>query len=334
MTQFKYKFEKYDYKRYLLDTDPARFKADKFIFWVGKIPLPDDIIFRLFDGRGDTLSVYIDHVVSMLCLTLVPKNEGGGVGALSVYPNSSNPSGIKRESIESVYKNYLKQFKSIEEKISSILILDGYQCNAEKIQQCLAHSGKKYKRIFIPDAIREIVSTEFENIDYKSFQTQSDMFGNVIADYYGIYRSGFSDALSSLFNKMIDFLISGYQHNRGEPILASSKLKLKVTGDFGTNLLVNSKQKDIRDGSVWEPAFIDNSVGYYVDGSALELIESVGSINGLICQILSELELQAFSEKERKRLEYLRKDISRSIKSKVDDYTMTELRGIDGKCSN
>ena len=38
-------------------------------------------------------------------------------------------------------------------------------------------------------------------------QDNTDMFGNIIADRYNIYRAGFGDALAFIFNALLDFRI-------------------------------------------------------------------------------------------------------------------------------
>jgi hypothetical protein len=318
MSQFKYKFEKYDFKRFLLDSDPSRFRSEKFIFWVGKIPLPDDIIYKIFDDRGDILALYVDHVISMLTMILLPESLHGGLDALEKYPCPENPFAIDTKMIEKVYKKNATKISEIENEISKYLLLDGYRCSSQSIVRCLSHSGKKYNRIFLPIDVRKIIEEQFPAFDYNAFRAQSDMFGNVIADHYGIYRSGFSDALSGLFNKLVEFLISGYKHNEGQLVDAPSEIRIKVDDSKSGEALVVSKKKDITDGSLWEPAFIGSKLGFYFDDRDMLGDFGSGGIDSLIIQGLSEMELNAFNEKERKMIEYLRRDLSRVIKSKID----------------
>ena len=321
MSKFNYKFEKYEFKKFLLDSDVTRFRSEKFIFWVGKIPLPDDLIFRLFEDRGYTLSFYVDHLITLLTLILHPDNKGGGIAALSDYPNPSNPHNIDFEELELTYSKHIKILKGIEQGLSSLLLLDGYQSDFGKITQCLNHAGKKYNRLYLPSELRDVVSLYIPTFDYSSFRAQSDMFGNVVADYLDIYRSGFSDAMSGLFNKLVEFLIAGSQHNKGGYSEAPGKLSLKVLGEDSTVPLVNRELKIIADGSLWEPALIGKEIGYYFDSEGIPaLSEDKLSLDGLVLQVLSELELNAFNDKERKKLEYLRKDISRMIKSRAGQF--------------
>lgn len=318
MSQFKYKFEKYEFKKFLLDSDPVRFKSEKFIFWVGKIPLPDDLIFKLFEDRGDILSLYIDHVISMLTIILLPESKNGGVDALEEYPCPDNPLSIDMKTLEKIYKKNAKKINIIEDEISKSLLVDGYRCSSQSVARCLSHSGKKYNRIFLPINIRKIIKDQYPSFDYNAFRAQSDMFGNAIADHYGIYRSGFSDALSGLFNKLVEFLISGSKHNEGQQVEAPSVIRIKVDESFSDGDMIVCKKKDIQDGSLWEPAFINNKLGFYFDDNDILGDISGSGTDGLIVQTLSEMELNAFSEKERKKIEYLRKDLSRIIKNKIE----------------
>lgn len=318
MSQFKYKFEKYDFKRYLLDSDPERHKSEKFIFWWGRIPIPDDLIFKLFEDRGQTISLYLDHIITMMIIVLTPEKLGGSSSSLSNYPHNEFFNTILFEDIESTYKKNLVKLTEIENQISQILLLEGYKCNLEKIRHCMSHSGKKYNRLFLPVEIREILAKHYPSFDYSSFRAQSDMFGNAIADHYNIYRSGFSDALSGIFNKLIEFLISGYNHSDGKSIRAPGHLQLKVLTSDSRKNNIYKMEKQISDGSLWEPGYIDNNLGFYFDTNDFPESFNVSELYLYVFQVFSELEFNAYNERDRKKLEYLRKDISRLVKSKFD----------------
>lgn len=318
MSQFKYKFEKYDFKRYLLDSDLERHKSEKFIFWWGRIPIPDDLIFKLFEDRGQTISLYLDHVITMMLIVLTPEKLGGSSSSLSKYPSTEFLNTINFEDIEATYKKHLVKIKDIEDQISQILLLDGYNCNLDKIRQCIAHSGKKYNRIFLPIEIRDILVKHYPHFDYSSFKAQSDMFGNAVADHYNIYRSGFSDALSGIFNKLIEFLISGFNHSEGKSIRAPGLLQVKALSSDSNKNKIYKMEKEILDGSLWEPGYIENNLGFFFDVKDFPESFNVSELYLYIFQVLSELEFSAYNEKDRKKLEYLRKDISRLIKSKIE----------------
>ncbi|WP_210437722.1 hypothetical protein, partial [Vibrio crassostreae] len=72
----------------------------------------------------------------------------------------------------------------------------------------------------------------------------TDMFGNIIADRYNIYRSGFSDALAIIFNALLEFriLCSG----RGEHLQ-----KIRVMAPLIEDIDVRVGKTS--DGSLWEP---------------------------------------------------------------------------------
>lgn len=313
MSQFKYKFEKYDFKRFLLDEGGDKYRSEKFIFWHGRIPMPDDLIYKLFDDRGELVALYLNHILAMLFLTLKSEKSGGGYKALSDYPCSENHLEITKKELQQIYKKNLKKIRTIETDVCSLLLLDGFRFNEDSVMRCLEHQGKKYNRLFLPIQIRDSISKQFKGFDYNDFRSQSDMFGNIIADHYSIYRSGFGDALSGLFNKLIDFLIQGSEHYNDHVVNAPSSISLSVSETDADMKKVNFKHRDNYDGSIWEPAYIDNKIGYYFDIDGLSGGEG---LSYLILQVLSELELTAFSEKERKKIEYLRKDLSRLVKEK------------------
>jgi hypothetical protein len=52
------------------------------------------------------------------------------------------------------------------------------------------------------------------------------MFGNIVADELGVYRSGFSDAFSAIFNKLLDFI---FQYSDDNQISISTASTIRIS---------------------------------------------------------------------------------------------------------
>lgn len=85
-------------------------------------------------------------------------------------------------------------------------------------------------------------------------QDNTDMFGNIIADRYNIYRSGFSDALAIIFNALLEFrlLFSGKSGN-----LPRFRVIMTAPDD------VDIRFGKTADGSLWEPGYQGRSFHYH-----------------------------------------------------------------------
>jgi hypothetical protein len=119
--------------------------------------------------------------------------------------------------------------------------------NGSLVVETLQHQGKKYSRILIPHEVRSKfdATPSCERIG----DDNTDMFGNIIADRYNIYRSGFSDALAIIFNVLLEFriLCSG----RGEHFKKITVAAVSIDDiDFRVGKTL--------DGSLWEPSYKDD----------------------------------------------------------------------------
>lgn len=321
MAKFKYKFEKYDFKRFLTDSNPDRFRSEKNMFWVGSIPLPDEIVFQIFEDRGKLVGFYLNHIFALLALIEVESKRNDIEDVLSSYPDKDNSFAIDYEEVKQILLNKKSKYFSISNTLCTMLHLDSYTIKPNVIEEALSHKGKKYNRLYLHPEVRDLLENELPWFNYSSFRAQSDMFGNVLADHYKIYRGGISDALSSLFNKLVDFLVSGSQHNsNGKVSYQNSDISIEFKDQEDKKLSSFYELRLLMDGSIWEPAYIDQTLGFYLDPNHpfSEVIlngEEKGALN--LLRTLSELELNTYTEKERKKLEGIRKELSRALMSKI-----------------
>jgi hypothetical protein len=321
MAKFNYKFEKYDFKRFLTDSNPERFRSEKNMFWVGSIPLPDEIVFQIFDDRGKLVGFYLNHIFALLALIEIESNNKKIKDVLSNYPDKDNPFGIDYNDIKKILLNKKSKYSSIGHTLCDMLHLDSYSIKPDIIEEALSHKGKKYNRLYLHPEVRNLLESELPWFNYASFRAQSDMFGNVLADHYKIYRGGISDALSGLFNKLIDFLILGSQHTSNLKVSSQNcNISIEINNNEGNESTTFYELRSLMDGSIWEPAYIGQNLGFYLDPEHpfSEVIlngKEKGALS--LLKTLSELEFNTYTEKERKKYEGIRKELSRALKSKI-----------------
>ena len=134
----------------------------------------------------------------------------------------------------------------------------------------------------------------------------TDMFGNIIADRYNIYRSGFSDALAIIFNALLEFkiLCSG----RGSGL---QRLNLIVGRAEG----IDVRSGQTTDGSLWEPGYDDDHfVTLNIEHPLLRnKVESESLKLAELLYYLAEFENNQYSDTQRKLLENMRQEVSRGL---------------------
>ena len=137
------------------------------------------------------------------------------------------------------------------------------------------------------------------------------MFGNIIADRYNIYRSGFSDALAIIFNALLDFRImcSGRGAHLSQvrvitPLIEEADIRLGKTSD----------------GALWEPGYEDDHYIILNDEHPLMRNLSENEVKPLaeFLFYIGEFENSQFSDASKKLVENLRQSISRSLWIKHD----------------
>lgn len=310
-----YVYDLPSFKKYLNDLSPKN-KVDGLTFWQNKIPLPIDIFNKFFNESGSFFYTYIDHLIAALVAYEATK-EGDGFGGVAFDQLPTKD--LKKYSINLVEDIDLVisengKFKSMAQALSDLLEVDGYEIQAKRIYAALTHQGKKYSRIYCPSVMKDLIDSRFPGALDCIALSNADMFGNVIADHYGMYRAGFNDALVFIFNKQIDFRLLTKGSGQGLQRISISVVK----NDSNIKVL----EERIRDGSLWEPGYDeDHLVKLNPEHPFFKNIVSDENTASTITELLyclCQFENNQFSDTQRKLLENMRQEVSRELWIKFD----------------
>lgn len=303
-----YTYDLPDFKRFLNDHNPS-YRTDGLIFWQNRIPLPVDLFNRIF-GEGDYfLELYLDH---LLAAVISRTHTRAVLGNHIVFPEL--PGNAVRQRIHEVTRALAEiidsknNYKKTAAILGELLGMEAYRPNSARLAEALCHQGKKYARLYCPVAFRDVLEEEHPGALLQIATDNTDMFGNLIADHYDIYRSGFSDALAIIFNQLLEFrLLSGGR--------ISSLQRVALAMDDDTSG-ISVELKRTRDGSLWEPDYSDDHLlrinpehpffRFAVDGGATDCLSE-------LLFTFSKFENSQFSDTQRKLLENMRQEISREL---------------------
>jgi hypothetical protein len=305
-----YHYDISDFKRYLNDRNP-KYRVDGLIFWQNRIPLPIDLFNRIFD---DSDQIVVNYVYQLSASVAVFSQKDSFEEAMGVDISDLPKGDLARQSalLHSWLSDHLSERSKVVKlayEIADILGIEDFAFAPEKVAEALIHQGKKYARIFMPAQIQEKI------LAFPGCQAigadNTDMFGNIIADRYDIYRSGFSDALAIIFNALLDFRI-----------LCSMKeghlRKLRVIAPLIADVDVRLGRTS--DGSLWEPGYDDD---HYVTLNREHplmryLSEDQSRPLAEVLFFIGEFENGQFSDESKKLIENLRQTASRSLWIKND----------------
>lgn len=305
-----YQYDLADFKRYLNNKNP-KYRVDGLIFWQNRIPIPIDLFNRIFNESDQIVSEYVYQVVAS---AVTFSNSGSFEEAMSVEVTDLPKGDLKKQAL--ALKDWLNEnlpdnspVVDMAYEIADILGLDNFDFSTDKVAEALQHQGKKYARIFMPAAIRDQFNL-IPDCDGVG-EDNTDMFGNIIADRYNIYRSGFSDALAIIFNALLEFriLCSG----RGEHMQ-----RLRVISQIVEDIDVRLGKTS--DGSLWEPGYEDDH--YITLNSEHPLIRNLSEAQSKpLAEFLfymGEFENGQFTDESKKLVENMRQMVSRSLWIKHD----------------
>ncbi|EGR4151370.1 TPA: hypothetical protein RI707_000540 [Vibrio cholerae] len=305
-----YQYDLADFKRYLNDKN-SKYRVDGLIFWQNRIPLPIDLFNRIFNESSQIVSDYVYQVVAS---SVTFSNRESFEKALSVEVSDLPTDDLKKQASE--LKNWLNDklednspIVRMAYEVADILGLFNFTFSVDKVSEALLHKGKKYVRLYIPSEVRSQLNLIPGCGDVGTDNT--DMFGNIIADRYNIYRSGFSDALAIIFNALLEFriLCSG----RGVHLQHLSIIAPLVED-------IDIRFDKTRDGSLWEPGYEDDH--YITLNSEHPLIRGLSEQQSKpLAELLfyiGEFENGQFSDVNKKLIENLRQSVSRSLWIKHD----------------
>ncbi|EGQ8919498.1 TPA: hypothetical protein ACQYCV_001436 [Vibrio parahaemolyticus] len=305
-----YQYDLADFKRYLNDKNP-KYRVDGLIFWQNRIPIPIDLFNRIFNESDQIVS---DYVYQVAASAVTFSHRGSFEKAMAVEVTDLPKGDLKKRAL--ALKDWLNEnlpdnspVVRMSYEVADILGLDNFVFSIDKVTEALQHQGKKYARIFMPAEVRKqfnlIPDCDGVGAD------NTDMFGNIIADRYNIYRSGFSDALAIIFNALLEFriLCSG----RGEHLQ-----RLRVISPLVED--VDVRLGKTSDGSLWEPGYEDDH--YITLNSEHPLVRNLSEDQSKpLAEFLfymGEFENGQFSDESKKLVENMRQTVSRSLWIKND----------------
>lgn len=300
-----YQFDVSDFKSYLKNKNP-KYRVEGLTFWKTTIPIPIDLFNKIFDDSGIILSEYINQLTA--AIIVFTEREGFEERFLISVDQLPTKALIKQKKmvikwLEDVFEKN-KSYQYFMLNVAEALSLDNITIDPEGITKALCHEGKKYCRLAYPKALKAYVSA-YPLAD-AICTDNTDMFGNIVADRFGIYRSGFSDALATIFNALIDFKLICNSHET-----TVQRINLSIDNS-GNN---EYKLEKTQDGSLWEPNYTENHlVKINVEHPFIKTLppQSTKHITDIL-YFLSEFEDSQFSDSQRKVLENMRQEVSKSL---------------------
>lgn len=305
-----YQYDLADFKRYLHDRNKT-YRVDGLIFWQNRIPLPIDLFNRIFDESDQIVT---DYIYQLAAGTLAFSNAGAFEERLGQAVSDLPTDKLERKyaALSGWVTPHLPDSSRIVRmayEAAEMLGVPEFEFASERVVAALLHQGKKYARLFMPSPIRELVES-FAGCDAIG-QDNTDMFGNIIADRYNIYRSGFSDALAIIFNALLDFrlLFSG-KGNRLQKVSVITSTQTDLDVRFAVTT----------DGSLWEPGYEDDH--YVIINNKHPMIrklpqEQSPALAELLF-FLAKYENSQFSDQNKKFIENMRQTLSRDLWIKHD----------------
>lgn len=308
----KHVFDIAGFKKYLL-TEENRFRIDGLSIWYNSIPIPVDLFDIFFESWPDLFKCYLDHLMAALILEEAYRLKYPSEFSFSQLPD---PDLIKIMEIEfrqnmSTVITENKNFSKTAKKMAKTLSVEQYELDITTLLECASVKGKKYSRLYLPREFREEICRSLPAALKGIAISNGDMFGNILADKLNLYRSGFSDALAGLFNKLLD-----YKSRECSGLIKSqNSVTLNFDNKGGDNYAQFTEQKTT-DGSLWEPYF-DGEIKIKLNPNHphFSSISNCSNPEAVlkILSVMARLEMNCENEKELKTLEAVRSSISRAL---------------------
>ena len=307
---------KHDFKKYLLEKLPDT-RQEELIFWKKGIPLPIDLVYRIFDQRGELIKIYLDHLSAVSLYSYSAKIESSNYDLeINNIPSAENKSNEKKLS-EQFYKYYIKsKISDLTNALAERLYVVEYKFTEENYLTAISHEGRKYKRLYLPLKIKESIKVYDSELLKIVGISNGDMFGNIVADELGVYRSGFSDAFAAIFNKLLDFIL---EKSDGKLIGNSSASNIRISQVSEPEISYsNINTGKIIDGSLWEPKYLNASSSYIINESHpyFEIINNKSAMEVLIdfASQSALIENETIKDSNRKIIETYRQELSRRLR--------------------
>jgi len=293
------------------------------IFWYNKIPVPNILVRNLFFSADIFFKDYVYHLLSGTILALhdLAIDQWSGLVLLDLNKEKDKklfhlfPDPTEKElHIEALKKIWgesqaIEKFKEFEQKVSLKCGLGHFEIGLNDFLNCVGHKGKKYERLYYPEGVKHLIETYFPKVTNFLVRGNGDMFGNVVVDRLNIYRSGFSDAFASIFNRLLDFKFESFPFINPNSVLQGQTETVSVR-DVGT-----IKAVEYAGGNWWQPSLEQGgAIGVEIDKNhPLNFLDEKSQLH-LLLLILSQEEMLIFDINQKEVIEEFRFRVSQSLK--------------------
>lgn len=292
------------------EKESSSIRIDRDIIWYNQIPVPSILVKKMFFASDTFMQLYSNHVLSSLALAILELSNEVDKGYFEQFPN---PDKANQESrlLEKIWRNLqtLQLFKDIEKQLTSFLCNYEYELSYQDFYQCLSHKGKKYERLFIPNLVKDVLEKSAPKVRKFLKGKNGDFFGNIIADELNIYKAGFSDAFSGIFNRYLDFKLEHYLQI--DPRLAShGQTSIENITNIGSITPV-----DYCNGNYWEPMLAQGGdIGAEADFNHPFHTLSDNKKSAVLLLALSKEEMLIFSDDKKQTIEEFRFRVSKRLR--------------------
>jgi hypothetical protein len=203
----------------------------------------------------------------------------------------------------------IQKFKEFEKQVSSKCGLGVFELGLSNFLVCLEHKGKKYERLYYPEIVKNLIEANFPKVTDFLSRGNGDMFGNMVVDRLNIYRSGFSDAFSGIFNRLLDFKFESFPLINPNTALQGQTEVVTVRG-VGT-----IKQVEYSGGNWWQPILEQGgAIGVEIDKNhPMNLLDEKSQLH-LLLSALSKEEMLIFDPNQKDVVEEFRFRVSQLLK--------------------
>ncbi len=314
--------DRYEFKKYLLEQLPDS-RQDELIFWKKKIPMPVDLVYKMYDERAALFGQYTDHLLASFTYARYGQiNFPDWVQQFEMQPTSSN---LKNEAdIRSIYRATIsdKGLQEVSNRITSLLMIPEHEFTEARFIHAIGHEGRKYKRLYIHNEFRKLFQNSFPELLDLIATSNGDMYSNIVADILKVYRMGFADAFSVMFNKLIDYTVGKSLEGTKD---YSRESRIKVVVEQNNHKRTPMMLGQITDGSLWEPRYRDSTTSVLINEShpfvnrVMQLGSGAEKVLFDFIHVLAGLENESVRDADRKALEILRQQVSRKLRITIED---------------
>jgi len=247
----KYNYSFPDFMQYAIDTG-LELRVEGETLWENTKPLPTELVKDLFFDAPIHISTFLNHTFTAVIAAL------GQLKYSDINLKEKIPSDkFSHEELEKL-KSYYEEFSSLtnyQKFQKDVVFLSGinYQGLTKELYiESITHGGKKYNRLYYPDSIKKLMIENFPLVVGVLAGNPRDFFGNILCMQANIYRNGYNDALSNIFNKYFDFKFDILPNYNPNSSLHGQEKSIDVANKG--NLIFT---KSLR-GNLWEPQLYHN----------------------------------------------------------------------------